>query len=146
MSTKPDLLDHIDHQAIVEKVDKAASTVTVRLTGDDGEDCGQCPAAALCGAKGKDSLEITTPQAASFSPGDHVIITGTEQMHRKAIMLATVIPCIALVVVMVGVYLLTLNQLLAALCGLGATLLFYLLIYLAKDKIAHEFNFTIRHI
>ncbi len=145
MGTKPDILDHIDHHAVVEKVDMKASTVTVRLTGDEGRECMECPAATLCGANGKELLEVTTPQAASYHPGDRVIITGTEQMHRKAIMLATVIPCIALVVVMVGVYLLTLNQLLAALCGIGATLAFYLLIYLAKDNIAHEFNFSIRH-
>lgn len=64
-------------------------------------------------------------------------------MHRKAIMYATVLPCIALVAVMVAVYLLTLNQLAAALSGIGVMILFFFILWCSRNKIAHEFCFTI---
>ena len=68
---------------------------------------------------------------------------GTEQMHHKAIMYATVLPCAFLVAVMVAVYLITFNQLAAALSGLGVTILFYVILWACRNKIAHEFVFSI---
>ena len=55
-------------------------------------------------------------------------------MHHKAIMYATVLPCAFLVAVMVAVYLITFNQLAAALSGLGVTILFYVILWSAAIK------------
>lgn len=136
-------LEHINHSAIVESTDPSKNLVKVRIN-DSGE-CGDCPAAKLCEASGHASnmISITTPHSSGFRKGDIVTIRGTEQMHRKAIMYATVFPCIALVAVMVGVYLLTFNQLAAAISGLGVTILFFVLLWSARNRIAHEFSFSI---
>lgn len=139
-------IDSIEHDAIVEKVNPQEGTVTVRIS--DLSDCGGCPATRLCKAAGADKNIITvkTPNAALFKKDEEVVVEGTERMHHTAIMLATVIPCIVLVAVMVGIYLVTFNQLAAALSGLGCTLLFYLILYLCRNKIAHEFVMTVRKI
>ena len=66
-------------------------------------------------------------------------------MHRKAIFLATLFPCIILVAVMAAVFILTGSQGIAAVTGLAAMLLFFLILFLCRNKIAHEFQFQIFH-
>ncbi len=134
--------DHIDHEATVKTVDPAHNTVTVTLT--DKGTCEGCAAASIChpGTR-RDGIAAYSRDAERYSPGQRVIVRGTERMHRRAIMLATVLPCICLVAVMFIVYLLTFDQGVAALSGLGAMTLFFIILYLARNRIAHEFTFTI---
>lgn len=137
------LIEYIEHDATVVSVNKSAHTVTLSIA--DGNECGECPAARLCAAASSpDRFTVTTPDAASFAPGEKVVVKGSERLHRKAIMLATVLPCIALVAVMVTVYLLSGgNQLYAALAGIASMAFFFIILYLCKNKIAHEFQFNI---
>lgn len=135
--------DYIDHKGIVTSIDKDKNIVKVRI--DDLEECGDCPAVTTCEHNGKVSNEvsISTPLSYKYKIDDIVTVRGTERMHQKAILYATVFPCIVLVAVMVGLYLLTGNQLVAALSGVGVTILFFLLLWLCRNKIAHEFIFTL---
>lgn len=136
-------IDHIDHTGVIESVDAARHTVHVRINGSD--DCAGCPAARLCSAAGDDTnlIEIKAANAADYRKGDIVKIRGTEKMHRKAIIYATVVPCIILAGVLVGVYLLTGRELAAALSGIVAMAIFYIFLWLMRNKIAHEFSFVI---
>lgn len=136
-------IDFIEHQAVVISTEPARNLVRLRV--DDRGDCGSCPAAALCGANGDsaNTIEIVSPLASSLRKNDIVTVRGTERMHRKAIMYATVLPCVALVAVMTAVYLICGDQLKAALAGLGTMLLFFIALWAARDRIAHEFTFTI---
>ncbi len=136
-------IEHIDHSAVVVSVDPSHNAVKVRI--DDSGECGSCPAAAICGANGNASNLITveTPHAGRYRKDDIVTVRGTEKMHRKAIMYATVLPCIVLVAVMVAVYLLTFDQLAAALSGIGTMILFFIILWASRNKIAHEFSFEI---
>ena len=59
-------------------------------------------------------------------------------------MIATVIPSIALVAVMVIIYMLTADQTVAALGGIGSMIFFFVMLYLFRNRIAHEFSFTIK--
>lgn len=135
--------DYIEHKAIVEKVNPLTQEVTVRI--EDTDECGDCPASGFCNSNGEPSNKVTivTPMASFLKEEDIVNVRGTEKMHRKAIMYATVFPCIVLVVMMVGIYLLTHSQLASALSGLGATLVFYVLLWCFRSKISREFTFTI---
>lgn len=135
--------EYIDHTGIVMAVDQRAGTVRVKL--DNAGDCGNCPASKICEATGQteNTVTVTTPNAGNYKRGDIVTLRGTEQLHHKAIMYATVLPCIALVAVMVAVYVITFNQLTAALSGIGVTIVFYIGLWLCRNKIAHEFSFTI---
>ena len=136
-------IEYIEHSAIVKKVEADQNRLTIRI--DDLDECGDCPSSKLCGAKGETSnlVTITTPDASKYKVDDIITVRGTERMHHKAIMYATVFPCIILVATMVGIYLLTMNQLAAALSGIGVMILFYFILWLCRDKIAHEFTFTI---
>ena len=137
-------VDHIEHEGIIAGINVKTGEIKVRLT--DADDCGGCPAAAVCSISGKGDKELVrvdTLHPDRFSVGERVRLVGTERMHRRAIVIGTVIPCVAMLAVMVAVYLLTGSQPAAALCGLGATIFFFVLLYLMRDRVRHEFRFAI---
>lgn len=136
-------LEYIEHQGRVTAVDTDEGTVTVSLL--EEADCGECPAGKLCTNFTPDKNIITVPvkNAADYKTGDFVKVRGTERLHRKAIMLATVIPSLALLIVMIGIYLLTGSQLAACLSALGAMIVFFVGLYLMRNRLAHEFVFEI---
>lgn len=148
MKQEYDILEYIDHSAVVVSVDNDKNQVVVTVS--DNEDCHSCPAAKLCGIVDKDGKKsqqftVTTPNASEFKKGEKVILRGTEQMHHRAIMLATVIPCIILLCVMFGVYFLTGSQSTAAFSGIGAMAFFFVLLYALRNRLQHEFVFKIKH-
>lgn len=140
---KTETIDHIDHSAVVIGTDPARNIVQVRI--DDSGECGSCPAAAVCGGyiDPDNVVSIITGNAAEYRKNDIVTVRGTERMHRKAIMYATVIPCVILVAVMMAVFIITGNQLAAAISGIGTMILFFVILWAARNKIAHEFTFEI---
>ena len=141
--------EHIDHQGTVTAIsaNSAEGTLTATVKLEGNHDCSGCRAAALCGVAGKGSDTISVPltahEAGRLHIGDRVTLRGTERMHRRAIMLATVLPCVTLVAVMVALYLLTGSQPVAAIGGLAAMVIFFLVLFLARNRVAHEFSFTL---
>jgi sigma-E factor negative regulatory protein RseC len=132
----------VTHNGEVVKTNQ--SIVTVRLT--NGTECEGCAAAKLCHVSGSDSglIDVHTADAATFTTGDRVVLEGAERLHRKAIRLATLYPTIAIIATMVLVYLLTANETLAALSGLSVMILFFIILYLCRNRLDKEFIFTIR--
>lgn len=135
--------DFIDHNGIIEKTDSHKKSVTVRI--ERGSDCGSCPAAKICSPDGKNNniLNVSTPDADKFTAGEKVIVRGTERMHRRAIILAAVIPSLLLVTSMTGIYIISRSQPLAALSGLAMMLIFFIVLYLLRNRLSHEFKFFI---
>lgn len=138
-----DAVEYIEHEAVVMSVNNADNTVRVRI--NDGDECGSCPASALCRANGSPTNDITVAVShpSEYKVDDIVTIRGTEQLHRKAIRLAVILPSVAMVALMVLVYVLTASQLAAALAGIATLIIFYILLYMARNRIAHEFSFEI---
>lgn len=137
-------IEYIEHEGRVTATDPEKRTVTVSLL--DEADCGECPAHKLCNnfTPEKNTVTITVADPEEFIVGEFVKVRGSERLHRKAIMIATVVPSVALVAVMIGLYLLTANQLVACLGGLGAMVVFFGGLYLMRNKLAHEFTFEVR--
>lgn len=136
-------VEYIDHDGRVTAVNETKGTVTVSLI--EEADCGGCPAGKLCSnfAPDKNVVEVSVAHPGLFRKGDFVTVRGSERLHRKAIMLVTVIPSLALIAVMIGVYLLTGSQLAACLSAIGAMLVFFFGLYLMRHRLAHEFVFEI---
>lgn len=136
-------LEYIDHNGRVTAINPGKGTVTVTLL--EEADCGECPAGKLCNnfAPDKNVVEIHVADTSHFKIGEFVAVRGSERLHRKAIMLVTVIPSLALIAVMIGIYLLTGSQLAACLSAIGAMLVFFYGLYLMRHRLAHEFVFEI---
>ena len=133
--------EEIKHKGRIVAVDPKRGRVRAIIEGSS--DCVSCPAHKLCnhGQKNENIVDVHTSEA--FLVGDLVEIVGTEIMHRKAIMLAIVLPCIIMVASMVGIYLLTLNETIAAIAGLILMILFFVALYAMRNKIEKEFVFRI---
>lgn len=136
-------IEYIEHTGRVTAIDPDEGKVTVKLA--EEADCGECPAGKLCSnfAPDKNVVVIPVKNPKDYKIGDFVTVRGSERLHQKAIMIATVIPSLALVGVMIGIYLLTGSQLAACLSGIGAMLIFFFGLYLMRNKLAHEFIFEI---
>ena len=133
--------EEIKHNGRIIAVDPMRGRVRAIIEGSS--DCASCPAHKLCnhGQKNENIVEIQTTE--TFSIGDLVEIIGTEIMHRKAIMLAVVLPCIIMVASIVGVYLLTFNETIAAIAGVVLMIAFFVALYAMRNKIEKEFVFRI---
>ena len=132
----------VEHLAKVTALPEKGSAEVVMS--DPGQ-CDSCAAAKFCKPAGggeKTVMTVGITPGLDLRIGDRVIVRGTEAIHRRAIMLATVIPCVALIATMAVVFLLTLSSGLAAMSGLGAMLLFFLMLYIYRGKLAREFRFT----
>lgn len=133
-------VEYVAHRGIITGIDKDRHTLRVALS--DADDCGGCPAAKICGAaSGKNTIEVNVTDTSRYHIGDRITVKGTERIHRKAIMLATVIPSLILIVIMTGVYMATGNQLTACLSAIGAMIIFFYILYRLRNKLRHEFRF-----
>lgn len=137
-----EIIENITHQATVKSVDPKKGTLTVTLKHDD--DCSSCPVTEICGGANSDTLTLQVAHPERFRPGERVELTGTERMHPKAVKMATIVPCIALVAAMVGIYLASGDQFAAVAGGLGVMVFFFAMLYAFRNKIRHEFSFEVR--
>lgn len=136
--------DQILHHGVVEKLMPGRNMVGVRIA--DSDECAACAAAKICRAGNNSSelLAVTVPPGMRLNIGDKVEVTGSEQLHRKAIRLLMLYPTMAIIAVMVGVYLLWGNQLMAALAGVGVMFMFFIILYVCRNRINREFVFVIK--
>lgn len=88
-------------------------------------------------------FEIVTLQADAYAPGESVRIGITTGLGGKAVVLAYVIPCLVLFGTLVAVLAAGFSEGVAALSSLGATALYYLLLWTQRRKIENKIHFTI---
>ncbi len=136
-------LDYIEHPAIVVAVSKDKRTIDARLLGKI--DCDSCPAANVCelSKSSNKTFKIVTPLAPQLKVGDKITVKGVETLPHIFLVVATVLPCIILIASMVIIFLLTFNQVLALSCGIGITLIIFILIWSSRNRVAHEFQFSV---
>ncbi len=136
------LIDAIIHRGTVSSMTDSQAQVQLA----DNVSCGGCPAAKVCGGVDRKIITVLVPDGMKLHPGDRVEVSGTQRMHHKAIRLATLYPTIALIAVMVGVYLLTGEQGVAALAGVGTMALFFAILWMSRRRLATEFTFTLHRV
>ena len=108
--------------------------------------CASCHAAGLCGISEYKTKAVQVPTSATvlYEPGEEVDVVLKASMGHKAVWLAYVIP----LVLLPGGILLSLGlgagEGLSALVAVCAVALYYLGIYLLRDKLQDEYIFTIR--
>ena len=82
-------MDRIEHSGVVKRVD--AERVCVEITAHGA--CGSCKAREACGLgeTGQKIVEIRTPAAATYRPGDRVTVAITRRTGAVAVLLAYVV-------------------------------------------------------
>lgn len=133
--------EDVSHKGKVVKMTPQTTTVAILQHGA----CGECHAAGLCGMAdlAEKAVEVPTDPYASYGVGDEVEVVLKATMGMKAVWLAYFIPLLILLAVILGLIALGVAEVPAALSGIGAIGLYYLGLYLFRDKLKSEYVFKI---
>lgn len=135
----------IEHSGVVSRTE--GDTVHVTITSHSA--CGSCRARQACGlAETQEKVvEVRTPDAARYAPGDAVVVGVRRRAGGIAVLLAYVgalVVLLAVLVVAVGP--LGWSEGRAALAALAGVALYYVVLWLFRRKIEHTIQFTITKI
>ena len=135
--------DIIQHQGTVESID--GNHIRVRIVQISA--CASCVAHKYCNSsESKEKMiDVYTKEAASYAGGQSVNVYGTTSMGMRAVLWAFGVPFIVLVAVLYASIMLTGgNEPLSALWALGSLTVYYLILYMCRDKMTKKFVFTIK--
>ena len=108
--------------------------------------CSECHAAGLCGMSEytEKAIQVPTDPYASYGIGDEVQVVLKASMGMKAVWIAYFLPLVVLLAVALGLIALGVSEVLAGLCGIGAVGLYYLAVWLFRERLQNEYVFTIQ--
>ena len=134
--------ESVSHKGKIVRITPQVTTVSIL----QHSACGECHAAGLCGMAdlAEKTVEVPTDPYAFDNVGDEVEVLLKASMGMKAVWLCYAIPLVVLLAVILGLMALHVPEVPAGLAGLGAIGLYYLLLYLFRDKLKNEYIFTIK--
>jgi len=108
--------------------------------------CGECHAAGLCGMAdlAEKTVDVPADPYATYNVGDEVEVLLKASMGMKAVWLAYCIPLVILLVIILGLLALGVGEVVTGVAGLAAIGLYYLGLWLLRDKLQNEYIFTIK--
>lgn len=135
------MVDNISHSGVVESVEDGCVHVRIVVTSA----CAACKVAGYCNAaESKEKVvDVYTAKSAAYVVGQAVTVSASRQVATHALLLAFGLPFVILVAVLVGVFLLTGDELWAALGGLLALVPYYGILWLFRQKVRDRLAFQI---
>ena len=108
--------------------------------------CAACHARGLCGVADEKQkiIMVPTDPYATYKAGDKVLVLLKKSMGMKAVWISYVIPLFILMILILSLSSVTVHEVYAGLAGIGGVALYYLVIYLFRDKLANDFVFYIK--
>ncbi len=136
--------NNIQHKGIVDSVSKGV--VVVRVTQLPA--CSSCQLSGRChSAEGRDKLiEVLSDVADSYRVGDMVLVSADAQVGRLAVLVGFVLPMVLLVGVTVFMHQLVGEDTVAALCGLGALIPYYVVLRFFRGRLQGLVTFHLRKV
>ncbi len=107
--------------------------------------CSSCQARSKCGMSESSEREISIKidKSESYNIGDEVTIAVSYAMGDKAVFLAYIVPLIILMATLVATIVAGVNEGVAALTSLGVMALYFVGVYVLRDKIEKKIIFRI---
>ena len=136
---KYEIIEHVGAVAGIEKM-----CVHVEITSHSA--CSSCSARMACGMSesATKSVDVYTSRAAEFMVGDAVVVGVKKSMGITAVILAYVVPLVFLVTsLVIGLSLVATSEGFVALASLLSVAIYYLGLYLLRDKIESKIQFSI---
>lgn len=133
---------NVSHKGKVTEMTPEATTVVILSSSA----CGECHAAGLCGVAdmAEKTIQVAPDPYATYKVGDEVEVVLKASMGFKAVWLAYCIPMVILLAAVLGLLALGLGEVVASVVGLSAIGLYYLGLWLFRDKLQNEYIFTIK--
>ena len=88
-------------------------------------------------------MDVSTSAATAYAVGQQVMVSTSQAVANRALLLGFGLPFVVLVVVLFVVLRLTGDEAVAALSGLGALAPYYLLLWLLRRQIGQRVSFEI---
>ena len=135
-------MESVSHKGKVIKITPEVTTVVLQQQSA----CGSCHAAGLCGMAevAEKAVEVPTDPYATYGVGDEVEVRLKATMGLKAVWLAYCIPLVILLAVILSLIGLGVQEAVTGLVGLGAIGIYYLVLYLMRDKLRNVYIFMIK--
>lgn len=136
----------IVHEGIIVEIESGA--VQVRI--EQNTACSECHAKGACTISDKKEKLIEIPKADNISSnlkvGDKVQIEGTTHQGLKAVFYSFVIPLILVFAVLIFSLRYLQDEAIAACLAFVALILYYVFLYILKDKFKKKFVFSLTNI
>lgn len=126
------------HKGIVTKV--SGHKATIRIAPEASE-CRGCAISAMC--RKEEEIEVPCPDATPQLIGTQVTIEARAGMQRKGILLLFLLPILLLIASLAIMYGLGYADTLAALVGIAAVSLWYIILYVTRIRLNHGAEFRI---
>ena len=108
--------------------------------------CAACHARGLCGVADEKQkiIMVPTDPYATYKAGDKVLVLLKKSMGMKAVWISYVIPLFILMILILSLSSVTVHEVYAGLGAIAGVVLYYLLIYIFRDRLSKDFVFYIR--
>lgn len=131
----------ISHEGIVTKITDEELEIKILAQSV----CAACHAKSACGMgeQAEKILTVPRPKSQNFSIMQKVNVRMSIRQGNKAAVLAYLIPILLLLAILFVCLGLGLNEGLAALISIVALIPYYIVLYLRRDKLKKQFEYTI---
>lgn len=132
--------EKIEHSGIVESIEGNIAHVRIeRLSA-----CAGCHAKGLCSIDRKKQI-IDVACSPNIHVGQAVTITGRLSSGMNAVMLAFLVPLlILLAILIVSIHFFSLSQISAAMISLIGVAVYYIVLYLFRNRLERSFSFHLK--
>ena len=136
-------MESISHRGRIVKVTPEFTTVEIISSSA----CSACHASGICGMSEytKKAIEVPTRAWDRFEAGQEVNVVLKASMGHKAVWLAYVVPLLVLLAVLLGSLALGAGELAAGLGAIGGVAVYYLFLWLFKDRLRNRYVFAIEN-
>lgn len=133
--------EHVSHPGVVVGIGEQDLEIEIL----SASSCGSCNIKSACGMSEMKEKRITVPRPLDkeFIVGQPVSIIMSARQGNKAALLAYFIPTLIIIVLTVVLSNL-IKEWLAALVGIGALAVYYVILYFFRDRLKNEFTYEIR--
>lgn len=132
----------VSHKGRIIRITPRTTTVSI----EQHSACSSCHAAGLCGMAdvAEKAVEVPTDAYADYAVGDEVEVLLKATMGMKAVWLGYFLPLLVLLAVILGLLAAGVKEVPAGLAGIGAVGVYYLVLWLLRDRLRNEYVFTIK--
>ena len=133
--------EHVSHPGVVVGISEQDLDIEIL----SASSCGSCNIKSACGMSEMREKRITVPkpQDKEFIVGQPVSIVMSAKQGNKATLIAYFIPTLIIIVLTVVLSNL-IKEWLAALAGIGALAVYYVILYFFRDKLRDKFTYEIK--
>ena len=134
--------NEISHKGVITAITPELTTIDIISTSA----CAECHAKGMCGiseSKVK-SISVPTDPYTERQVGDEVDVVLKKSMGLKAVWISYVIPLFILMILILSLSSVTVHEVYAGLGAIAGVALYYLIIYLFRDRLSKDFVFYIK--